>query len=397
MNYNNRYGLLLFRCAYALCVLDGMLFGLSTFGQLRHAEVLSWALRGASAAVVLLKLVMDRRYNRYTLAYVIGAGMLLTIVFLKSGYNHVFSLLIIALGVRGTDMERNISFDFWLRAGIIVFVIICSLTGIIENYVTYRTGTQEYRYSLGFSHPNTLASLIMGLVLEEAYLERRKANIIYTVMLWIVGVIMYAVTLNRTSVIIILLFPLVLLLINISKRPNIRRSSLIICAALFPVAIAVSFATMKLCENSALFGLLDRFMSNRFTNAAVLYERYGVPLLGQRVTLISIKIARSMNSNIALLDVAYLRTLIQAGPLVLALMGAMYICAVKSAVIEKNRHMLIALCSFVVFGVSESGYNNVCMNYTLLMMAAAPFMFTDGMYADMEELPDMDDVPEEDV
>jgi len=54
-------------------------------------------------------------------------------------------------------------------------------------------------------------------------------------------------------------------------------------------------------------------------------------------------------------------------------MAWMHVRAVKDACVVNDRHTLLILCIFAAFGVSESGYNNVYMNFSLLFGAAAMF------------------------
>ena len=77
--------------------------------------------------------------------------------------------------------------DFSVRFALSVLIVSCSLLGIIENYITYRTGSTVLRYSMGFNHPNTFASIILSLILEEAWLNKRKANGFYIVAVWCVS------------------------------------------------------------------------------------------------------------------------------------------------------------------------------------------------------------------
>lgn len=365
---------MLFLGAYLLCMIDALMMTLSTFGELRRADTISLGLRGVAAVFILIKLMLDSKYTFASLMYIFLAGVVLLVTFLRSAYNHIFYLMLIVLGARNIDIPSVIRVDVVVRIVIMMVIILSSLLGVIENYVTYRTGTQEFRYSLGFNHPNTLASLVFLLTMEEAWIRKRSFSFTYTLLMWALAGLIYVVTLNRTAVMLIAVFPLLLLMTaNRRHRTTVSTFSCVCLQAVFPIAVIISLLTMFLSENSSIFGLLDNLMSRRFTNCAVLFRRYGIPLLGQRVTLISMKTARQMQSSIALLDVAYLRTLIQAGPLVLLLMALMHFRAVKDACVRNERHTLLILCALAAFGVSESGYNNVYMNFSLLFGAAAMF------------------------
>ena len=356
----------LFKSAYLLCLVDALIFGYSTFSAVPYAGALSIGLRVGAATLILIKLVLDRHYSLGLLMWLIIGGMVLLVSYVKSGYSHVFYLLIICLGMRNVDKETVISLDFWGKIAVCILIVLCGLTGIIENYVTYRTNSSVLRYSIGFNHPNTVASLVLSLILEEAWMNQRHATGVYTIFIWI--------TANRTAVLMMLVFPIVLFGIeNHSEKKEQEHRGGFLPAALFPITAVFSYVVMVLCRSSNLFRMIDVALSNRFYNARVIMDAYGIPLLGQQVSLVSVKAARLNNSSIALLDVAYLRLLIQAGPLVLALLAILYGSVMYKAW-RKNRQLLFLIgCFFIIFGLCESGFNNVFMNFTLLFAAKELF------------------------
>lgn len=364
----------LFTSAYLLCLVDALIFGYSTFSAMPYAGALSLMLRVCAATLIFIKLVLDRHYSLGLLMCLIVVGMVLLIAYVKSGYGHIFYLLIICLGMRNVDNETIISLDFWVRIVLCLLIISCGLTGIIENYITYRTNSSVLRYSIGFNHPNTVASLVLSLILEEAWINRRHATGFYSVVVWIIAAITYLITANRTAVLIMVVFPVALLFVKSRPAENSKkRNGGLAFAALFPATAAFSYVAMICCRTSGLFKIIDIALSNRFYNARVIFNSYGVPLLGQQVALVSVKAARLTNSSIALLDVAYLRLLIQAGPIVLVFLAILYGSAMSQAWKKADQLLTLILCVFIIFGLCESGFNNVFMNFTLLLVAKELF------------------------
>ena len=106
-------------------------------------------------------------------------------------------------------------------------------------------GSPQLRYSLGFNHPNTLASLVLSLVLEEAWLTRRRPGVAYTFLLLLGVVPLYLLTRNRTALGLIIVFPL-LLPYAFRRRP--LRKVARIAWMLFPLlVISFSITAMILC------------------------------------------------------------------------------------------------------------------------------------------------------
>lgn len=355
----------LYLLSYLLCMADAILISYTTLNSADAARLVSLFLRASSLAVMVFKMVWDRKRGRAELLFTCAACLLTAIAMLRSGYNHLFYLLVVWLGVWNVDARKALWIDFAAKLSLTVFIITASVIGAIENYITYRMGSPQLRYSLGFNHPNTLASLAMSLILEEAWLTRRRPGVPYTLAVAALAVPLYLVTRNRTAIALMIAFPL-LLPWAFRKRPVGKAARLF--WTLFPLlVIGFSIAVMLLCRQVPLFQSFDLLMSNRFWNSLKVYRLYGVSLLGQKVSLLSVRSARELHESPILLDVAYLRTLIQAGPVVLLFHAALYMAAFRKACKRRDRYSVLVYALFVLYGLFESGFNNAFLNFTLLL------------------------------
>lgn len=358
----------LFFLSYMLCMIDAILIGYSAFGSIPGIHIVSRIMCVLAFVTILIKLLADGYYPVKELLILSVAGMILLIVYLQSGYNHIFYFLIVFLGMRGVKAEQIIKWDFIIKIILMLLIITSALTGIIEHYVTYRTGESILRYSVGFNHPNTFAGLVLSLILEEAYLSKRKPNVFYVLVVWIVDVVVYLVSANRTAVLLIALFPIILLGISGSDEQLINRHKGGVFVYSYPIMVVISFVVMKFTQKKVFITAIDRLFSNRFYNAEVLFSKYGISILGQKVELISVKSARLLHSSIALLDVAFLRILIQGGVLVLFVFCVFYCLACKTAILLNDRWFIGIVFVFMMFGLFESGSNNVYMNFSILLV-----------------------------
>ena len=359
----------LYLLSYLLCMTDAILISYTTLNGTAAAHHVSLFLRYSTLLLMAGKLMWDGKQRLSTLLFTCTACLLIGVALLRSGYNHLFYLLVVFLGVWNVDIKKVLWADFAARLFLTLFIIAGTLLGAIENYVTYRMGSPQLRYSLGFNHPNTLASLAMSLVLEEAWLTRRRLSVPYTLVLLIGVVPLYLLTLNRTAIALIAAFPL-LLPWAFRRRP--LRKGARIAWMLFPLlVIGFSITAMLLCQRVLLFREFDLLMSNRFWNSLKVYRQYGISLLGQRVQLLSVRLARVQHESPILLDVAYLRTLIQAGPVILLFYAALYISAFRKASLAQDRYSILVYMLFMLYGMFESGFNNVYMNFTLLITLRA--------------------------
>ena len=359
----------LYLLAYLLCMADAILISYTTLNGTAAAHHVSVFLRYSSLLLMIGKLVWDGKQRLTSLLFTCAACLLIGAALFRSGYNHLFYLLVACLGVWNVDVKKVLWIDFAARLFLTLFIITGALLGAIENYITYRMGSPQLRYSLGFNHPNTLASLAMSLVLEQAWLTRRRPGVAYTFLLLLGVVPLYLLTRNRTAIVLTAAFPL-LLPYAFRRRP--LRKVARIAWMLFPLlVISFSITAMMLCQRSLLFREFDLLMGNRFWNSLKVYRQYGISLLGQRVQLLSVRLARVQHESPILLDVAYLRTLIQAGPVILLFYAALYISAFRKASLAQDRYSILVYTLFVVYGLFESGFNNVYMNFTLVLALRA--------------------------
>ena len=359
----------LYLLAYLLCMADAILISYTTLNGTAAAHHVSVFLRYSSLLLMIGKLMWDGKQRLTSLLFTCAACLLIGAALFRSGYNHLFYLLVACLGVWNVDVKKVLWIDFAARLFLTLFIITGALLGAIENYITYRMGSPQLRYSLGFNHPNTLASLAMSLVLEQAWLTRRRPGVAYTFLLLLGVVPLYLLTRNRTAIMLTAAFPL-LLPYAFRRRP--LRKVARIAWMLFPLlVISFSITAMMLCQRSLLFREFDLLMGNRFWNSLKVYRQYGISLLGQRVQLLSVRLARVQHESPILLDVAYLRTLIQAGPVILLFYAALYISAFRKASLAQDRYSILVYTLFVVYGLFESGFNNVYMNFTLVLALRA--------------------------
>ena len=133
-------------------------------------------LRIGAAVLVGAKLLLDRYYSVKMLFSMMIVGLLLLTAYLNSGYSHVFYLLMICLGIRYVDSRKMIAFDFWMRVILCGIIVLCGITGVIENYVTYRTNSDVLRYSISAFFGNTEYIKICGILSISILLN--TANIV---------------------------------------------------------------------------------------------------------------------------------------------------------------------------------------------------------------------------
>lgn len=370
---------ILFALIYLLGMTDTVLIGLSTLGALFHPDLLSTLLRAAATALLIVKLLLDRTYKLSTLVTMFGIGLVFLVSLVLSRYNHIFYFLLIFLGIRHVNIYRLMRVDFWAKIILYSVIVLAALTGVSENYVGSRSNG-IYRYSMGFSHPNALASLTLMLILSDAWLHKRRFSGLYVGIIWLIALAVYLITVNRTSVLLMILFPFFLIPLSASAAPRpVGKTMTLLSTLAFSLAAVFCVFIMFYCGNSMIARAIDTLLSKRFTNAFVVFRSYGIPLIGQRVELNSVRTAFLNNQALMLLDVAYLRMLIQGGILPVLLMAVMYARLARRLCREGDRYTLMLMLIMIIYGISESIFNNVYINFVFIFAAKNLYADDDTM------------------
>ena len=373
---------ILFALIYLLGMTDTVLIGLSTLGALFHPDLLSMLLRTAATALLVVKLLLDRTYKLSTLVTMLGIGLVFLVSLVLSRYNHIFYFLLIFLGIRHVNIYRLMRVDFWAKIILYSVIVLAALTGVSENYIGSRSNG-IYRYSMGFSHPNALASLTLMLILSDAWLHKRRFSGLYVGIIWLIALAVYLITVNRTSVLLMILFPFFLIpgassSGSLHARP-VGKTMTWVSTLAFSMAAVFCVFIMFYCGNSMIARAIDTLLSKRFTNAFVVFRSYGIPLIGQRVELNSVRTAFLNNQALMLLDVAYLRMLIQGGILPVLLMAVMYTRLARRLCREGDRYTLMLMLIMIIYGISESIFNNVYINFVFIFAAKNLYADDDTM------------------
>lgn len=353
----------LFDCIYLLGMIDSIALSLSNIGSLPHMGILRKSIELATLTMILVKFIFDRKYTLSSFVQLIVYSMVLLVSFVLSRYNHMLYLLFVLASIRNVNIHHAVFFGWIAKICMILLIIFCSLTGVIENFVTYRAGSSILRYSLGFNHPNTLAGLVLVLILEEAWLSKRPFSVLYMLAIWGIAAIVYLITLNRTAVLLMAVFPVAL--IWGSGRKAIGRYKKGVFLSVLPLITLFSILLM-LYYQVPVFGFINNFLSGRFSIIHRSFQRYGFSLLGQKVVLVSVKDARLYQQSIATLDVAYLRCLIEGGAASFLIVFLIYTKLINGLCRNADRYTLVLVLMFFAYGLTEAAFNNAYLNFTLL-------------------------------
>lgn len=264
---------------------------------------------------------------------------------------------------KNLDCDEFIKTDMLFKCGFILAVTSVCLIGLIENYTMVRPDG-SLRYAMGFNHPNSFAGIVISVLLEWMCMKIQK-TIRFRHVVWIVLMVAIVdwLTNSRTfelSMIITLILTYVFI-----KAKNSKLINAVFIGMPFFLSI-LSFGIVLLYDRSnSNWVMIDTFVSNRISFAQNFIMEYKLRLWGQNLNLVGSIQALITSENTHILDMGYLRFVLQYGLIFSILLIAIIMIDMSYAMKKKNVTMIVLLTFLCVSAVFESTLGNPIYNYII--------------------------------
>lgn len=339
----------------------------SEFAYMYDFDSIFRMIKLAISATLFLMLVA---LNRYTIKKIILYAVVLMIVFLVeihiSNTDFLVYLLLIMCFPRGS-FEKFISFDVFLKTtSVFIIMLLCSM-GIINNYI-HVTHFAE-KQSLGFSHPNILSMFICTILVEWLYLRFNKMKLWDWVVILGIMLVNYNIAASRTSTFVFLLIYVLFLVANYFPRMYNSKLVKYLFVVSMPLMAMFSFVGAWLyVQGNQTFIMLNELFTGRWEGALMVFHKYGVTLLGQKLELFSSRMAALNGVSYFSVDNAYFYCVLQYGILYFILLCVTYIAVIHYAMNNHIWHLALFCLFFVIVGFGESYLLNPLYNVALLCL-----------------------------
>ncbi len=253
------------------------------------------------------------------------------------------------------DLDEIVDFDFKCKIVLLVLLLFFIALGITANSVLYRSdGT--IRNTLGFSSSNRAGMVLMMIAFEWSYLKRKQISMINSIVLFIVGVIIYFFINSRTAAFCVITLALLLPFHKMGMR--LKK----ICCYLAPIFTFIWIALVYLYGkgNSSVI-MLDRILSSRIKIAYNFNNLYGITLFGG-----NFEVSDIWNGYVNYLDNAYFYLLIYHGIIVTCIVLLYYIYVMKKSLLKDENVLFLILSILLLYGNSERTVFSVALNIFIL-------------------------------
>ena len=321
----------------------------------------------------LLKILISR-YTKRQRTIVIILLLTTAIVCYESGEVGILFVMFTILGM------KNISVDKVLRLGLWVWSICAVLLSVISYFMiehtVYRIDSKLglgyiFRWSLGFTHPNTLHSTYFALCAYIIYNLRERFGFKQFILLMLgnILVVFYSVSYTGFAFVAILLMGG----IYVSLRPRFCLLEKMIVNLALPFFLYVSFALPLMLYSSGRIQQLNQILNTRIYLANIYLQPECMSPFGVRMSYLS-----QIRSYLSI-DNSYIWALVHYGviPFVLFIL-AYFVLIFDYSRRQKIRELLLIVCFLGVGYMEPLLFNTSFKNITLLFLGELLFRQKEG-------------------
>ena len=329
-------------------------------------------------AVVLLFLkVLTTRYSKKEFAVVAGLLLLAFLNYRASGNTRALYNFLMLCALKDVDLKKL----FKVALASVVFIValmgILALTGVTgivsvtEDFgranITSEFSEVETRYYMGYIHPNTWAQAMFAMMTLIVAVFYEKMDWKGIVFLALINYAVYRLSVSRTC--FIAGIAMIILLIWAKYGEKIFEFVIIRMGIVAGVSAlwAIIFTVKADVENNLKWEIIDwRLFTGRIKQAQVYYQTFGLSLFGKHIP--------DQLDNGYILDMGYMRMLLENGVIIFGLMYAAAIVLLIYAFKKKRNDIVILIITICLYGIYEN-QAIAQLPASLYMYYAAALMF----------------------
>ena|GEM_PF-1618286 len=317
-----------------------------------------------SMLLFLVKLVLT---DYSILEYLLIMLFMLTalIVYRNTGEKGLILNFSLMLGLKGVSQKKVIRSAFLITAFGMMVKFFLSSTGLISDLYYYqdRGHIKDFRYALGYSHPNSAQSWAVLLVLLYMLLVGKssvRAMLRASLISFLFSTFVYFFTGSRTGWITIAIY--LLLNLVLLSRGHLGRIGGFLCMAVYPVLVCASIAAPLLNQTKFYTLLMEKggTLGARVSLALYRWQSNGIHLFGSRFDYSQVWYG---------VDMSYLYLLLNLGIIPLLLISILYMSMIHDQIRDQRLEELSVTVSLLIMGVTEPLLFNMSTKNVIMIFA----------------------------
>lgn len=366
ININN----FLFLSSWIIFLFYILLFNESELGYAIDNSIIKPMIFGIVLFISIIKIIVCNKYKLNNLIFIIALTVFMIIVsHLSNNYNLLlFEMLIIAS--KNVEFRKIVKIDMIIRIICIAILFLLCREGFINNYTATINGSLKQAY--GWLHPNTFGAISSIVILEYLYLNWNKLTVLKAGFAATLIIIVFFISASRTNVYLI---TFTLFFSYFMKHFKFLRENRVIneiCVYIYPIMAVVSFLLVFLYNKGYSIGVfLNDLTTGRLYLANLFYKEYGISMLGQPLKIITTRQALKYGLTPAVLDMAYMRLIIQYGVIYFIVFIVLNTLTQKKIIKQKKYPELMLMIFFAIIGLAENTVLYLYMNIGLFLIIQA--------------------------
>lgn len=316
----------------------------------------------------LLKILISR-YTKRQRVIVIALLILTAIICYESGEVGILFVMFMILGMKDISVDRVMRLGLWVWT--ICATVSCIVRFFMIEHTVYRVDQKLglgyiFRWSLGFTHPNTLHSTYFALCAYIIYNLRERFGFKHFIWLMIgnILVVFYSVSYTSFAFVTILLMGA----IYVTVRPRFCLLEKIIVNMVLPFFLCISFAFPLMMDSFAGIRKLNKILNTRIKLAHIYLQPECLSPFGVRMSYLS-----QIRSYLSI-DNSYVWALVHYGVIPFALfMLAYFVLICDHSRQQKTKELLLIVCFLGIGYMEPLLFNTSFKNITLLFLGELLF------------------------
>ncbi len=368
----------LYYSAFGMYVFVSILYR-TVYGAVPAGAESVWAgaskfLTGLCAGLLLIKILFQSYTKRQAL--LIGVtGVLVLVNLVVSRWTLLVWISLFVVAAKGVAIRRLAKLSAAIVIPIAVLTVILALVGVVENYqVTNIAGRTTLlggmsRYSLGFIHPNALASIALDIILSLLILTEKHGKKTGIILSALIGVVVYAITDSR-GLLLVLVVVLALQGILLVNRESLKKYALNGIVAMYVAVVIFSILSAVLYSPSNKLAIsINKMMSNRIVFPHdFLVQGLLSPFGAAESAWPNKPDAQGVNQFV--IDNSYFFSIAAFG----LILGTLFLVALLLLLLDARREKnlgptTVGFTAFLVMGFMERTMLMVCINYFIIALS----------------------------
>lgn len=360
------------------CVLIGYHFFLTTMFSIEWPSLIQFYLNSGIVLVLVLKTGGDDKYNVRELIIIALLGAAFLLSWRHNENEEILLCMLVIWGARKINFEKILKVFFIVISVLLVFTVICSLTGQVENLIFYQ-GDRRARMAFGVCYPTDFSAYVFFLSVVYCYLRKEKLRYLETIGVAALGILVYYFCDARMNTICLLLTSVLFSILIFMRRRQKKKGkeyemhkALAYLLALSPTICGAVMILLSMFYSSQnrFFSLLNSMLNNRIYYGHKGMEIYGIPLWGQYIPMRGNGGTTDVIRNYFFLDSSYIYILLQFGVLTLVTVLICWCLVSFKAVRYKNWGLLLAVALIAVQCMVEHHMMAIVYNPFLMAILA---------------------------